>query len=50
MEHEQDTEQGTAPSEPAQDPTQHPAPPSNPEPDQDAIKKGEEQIEKVVGN
>ena len=31
------------------DPTQHPAPPGNPEPDDDAVAKGEEQIGRVVG-
>jgi hypothetical protein len=43
-------QQGSAPSEPDRDPTQHPAPPSNPETDQEAVEKGEEQLEKVVGN
>lgn len=31
------------------DPTQNPAPPGNPETDQEAVDKGEEQIGKIVG-
>lgn len=31
------------------DPTQDPAPPGNPETDETAVEKGEEQIGKVVG-
>ena len=50
MTEEQNTEGGTAPSEPARDPMNDPAPPANPEPDQDAIEKGEEQLEKISGN
>jgi hypothetical protein len=50
MSEERDTQQGAAPSEPDQDPTQHPAPPANPPADEDAVRKSEEQLDKVVGN
>jgi hypothetical protein len=50
MTEDTDTQQGSAPSEPDQDPTQHPAPPANPPQDDEAVEKSEEQLDKVVGN
>ncbi len=50
MNEDTENQQGTAPSEPDHDPMQHPAPPANPETDDEAVEKSEEQIEKVVGN
>ena len=44
-----DTQQQKAPSEPEQDPTQHPAPPGNPPVDEEALEKSEEGLDKVVG-
>ena len=50
MTSEREQDQERAPSEPEQDPKVKPAPPSNPDVDQDDVERGEEQIEKVVGN
>ena len=50
MTEDTDTQQGQAPSEPDQDPTQNPAPPANPPTDDEAVEKGEEQLDKIVGN
>jgi hypothetical protein len=50
MNEDTDTQGGSAPSEPDQDPKQNPAPPANPPTDDEAVEKGQEQIEKVVGN
>jgi hypothetical protein len=50
MNEDTDTQQGSAPSEPDQDPTQNPAPPANPPQDDDAVEKSEEQLEKISGN
>jgi hypothetical protein len=44
------TQDDRAPSEPPQDPTQNPAPPANPETDHEAVEKGRENIERIVGN
>ena len=32
------------------DPATNPGPPANPEPDEEAVEKSDEQLEKVVGN
>ena len=50
MNEDTETQGGSAPSEPEQDPTQHPAPPANPPQDDEAVRKSDEQLEKVVGN
>jgi hypothetical protein len=50
MNEDTNTQQGSAPSEPDQDPTQNPAPPANPPQDDEAVEKSEEQLDKVVGN
>lgn len=38
------------PSDPPEDPKVHPAPPSNPERDEDAVRRGEERLDQVSGN
>jgi hypothetical protein len=45
---ERDAEQ-SPPRGDEHDPTRHPAPPGNPEADDEAVEKGEEQIGRVVG-
>jgi hypothetical protein len=40
---------GRAPSEPEQNPMEHPAPPGNPEIDEDRLKEAEEGLDEVVG-
>lgn len=40
---------GRAPSEPEQDPKVHPAPPGNPDVDQDRLDKAQEGLDEVVG-
>jgi hypothetical protein len=45
----QNQDTGRAPSEPEQDPKQHPAPPGNPDVDQDALEKSKEKLDEVVG-
>ena len=39
-----------APSDPERDPKVHPAPPGNPDVDRDDVERGQENIEKIVGN
>lgn len=39
-----------APSEPAVDPKQQPAPPANPEVDEEALERGRERLDQVAGN
>jgi hypothetical protein len=43
-------EQERAPSDPPADPKVDPRPPSNPDTDEGAVRRGEEQIEKISGN
>jgi hypothetical protein len=43
-------EPGRAPSEPESDPKENPAPPSNPETDEGAVERGEDQLGKISGN
>ena len=45
----QNEDAGRAPSEPEQDPKVHPAPPGNPEVDQERIDKAKEGLDEVVG-
>ena len=42
-------EEGRAPADAEHDPIQHPAPPSNPETDQEAVEKGEENLGRITG-
>jgi hypothetical protein len=50
MTEDTDTQQGSAPSEPDQDPKQNPAPPANPPTDQEAVRKSEEGLDKISGH
>jgi hypothetical protein len=43
-------EPGRAPSDPERDPKEHPAPPGNPETDEGAVERGEDQLRKISGN
>ena len=38
------------PSSPETDPKEEPAPPANPDVDRDDLEKGEEQLDRIVGN
>ena len=45
----QSEEGGRAPSEPAEDPKVHPAPPGNPDVNPERVQEAEEGLEEVVG-